>query len=367
MKKQVFIFIALFLSFTGLAKAQEHQFIVLGDTHYDKLENHDFNWIAAEKSGDLRQIEGYVKNSQTNWNAFMKTLKGVVLHSGGQMKAILQLGDISEGLAGDNKADQMARSIVKTVEDAKMSVPWVITKGNHDITSGTPAKDAFKAHYIPLFQRQLNNPGITSANYSYRVGNCEFFVCDYYEDSNEMLRWLKEKASSSTAKYKFMMVHEPVIPVTERCWHMFRKDGEEAKRQELLQTVAENKIIVLAGHLHRYAVVKRSTQWGDIVQLMAGSVISDRNAVTASKLYTVYSSALATESSYEPETLANRVAILNAEAPFVSYYKQCTLQGYGVLKVNEATGAIFFDYYGGLSCTTYDSVNVTDLINSSSR
>lgn len=366
MKKLKTLFILSPFVFGCIAiHAQEHQFILLGDIHYDRLENHDFEWIAAEKSGDLRQIEGYAKNSRTNWDAFIKTLKGVILGSEGQTKAILQLGDISEGLAGDSKADQMAAGIVKTIEDTNMPVPWVITKGNHDVTSGTPAKEAFKTHYIPLFQRQLNNTDIISANYSYRVGDCEFFVCDYYESSSEMLRWLKFAAAASTARYKFMMVHEPVIPVTERCWHMFRKDGDEEKRQELLKTVAENKIIVLAGHLHRYAVVKRSTQWGPIVQLMAGSVISDRNAVTTSKLYTTFSSALATESSFEPATLESRVAMLDAEAPFVTYYKQCTLQGYGVLKVNETTGAISFDYYGGLSCTPYDSINVSELMNSS--
>ncbi|WP_455496718.1 metallophosphoesterase family protein [Coprobacter sp.] len=366
MKKLKYLFVLLLSVFGYMTlQAQEHQFILLGDTHYDRLENHDFNWIVTEKSGDLRQIEGYTKNSRTNWVAFMKTLKSVIINSEGQMKAILQLGDISEGLAGDSKADQMAAGIVKTIEDTNMPVPWVITKGNHDVTSGTPAKEAFKAHYIPMFQRQLGNPDITSANYSYRVGNCEFFVCDYYEDSSEMLRWLKAAAAESTAKYKFMMVHEPVIPVTERCWHMFRKEGDETKRQELLQTVAENRIIVLAGHLHRYAVVKRSTEWGPVVQLMAGSVISDRNAVTTSKLYTTFSSALATESSYEPATLEKRIAMLDAEAPFVSYYKQCSLQGYGVLKVNEVTGEISFDYYGGLSCTPFDSINVSELMSGS--
>lgn len=60
------------------------------------------------------------------------------------MKAILQLGDISEGLAGDSKAEQMAAGIVKTIEDTNMPVPWIITKGNHDVTSGTPQRKLLK-------------------------------------------------------------------------------------------------------------------------------------------------------------------------------------------------------------------------------
>lgn len=66
MKKLKYLFVLLLSVFGYMTlQAQEHQFILLGDTHYDRLENHDFNWIVTEKSGDLRQIEGYTKNSRT--------------------------------------------------------------------------------------------------------------------------------------------------------------------------------------------------------------------------------------------------------------------------------------------------------------
>jgi metallophosphoesterase superfamily enzyme len=81
------------------------------------------------------------------------------------MEAVIQLGDISEGLAGsENKANQMSKALVDGVEAVNMPVPWIIIKGNHDIT-GPGAVDAFNKHYIPMFQKQLKRKDITSANY----------------------------------------------------------------------------------------------------------------------------------------------------------------------------------------------------------
>lgn len=42
---------------------------------------------------------------------------------------------------------------------------------------------------------------------------------------------IKKSLAGSKATYKFVMLHEPVIPVNERCWHVFRQDN--AKRMQL--------------------------------------------------------------------------------------------------------------------------------------
>lgn len=45
------------------------------------------------------------------------------------------------------------------------------------------------------------------------------------------LQQLEKSLAGSKATYKFVMLHEPVIPVNERCWHVFRQDN--AKRMQL--------------------------------------------------------------------------------------------------------------------------------------
>lgn len=350
----------ILLSLSTLITAQQSSYIVLGDMHYDRMEDHDFEWVNREKAGDLSQIEGYVATTTNNWADFMKHLRYMANTNTPPVNAIIQCGDLSEGLAGDSKADQMARNVMKAVDNSGIGVPWIIAKGNHDVTSGTPAKNAFNAHYIPMFRKQTGNSSINSANYSYRNGDVEFFVCDYYERSTQdPISWLDDAAKASDAKVKFAVFHEPVIPVTERCWHMYRTD--EPNRQRLLQAVASNKLIVLAGHLHRYSVVRRTTEWGPIVQIMCSSVISSRDAYSPSSIITSYGPSIATSSSYEPETLATRVAYLTTEQPFVTYYKQTSFHGFGILNVDAGTGKVELKYYGGFSCNPYDTVDISAL------
>lgn len=358
-KKVILLQIGIFLMLT--LNAQQSSYIVLGDMHYDRMEDHDFEWLMREKAGDLSQIEGYTANTRNNWDDFMKHLRYIAKTNPSPVKAVIQCGDLSEGLAGDSKAEQMAQSVVKAVENSNISVPWIIAKGNHDVTSGTPAKNAFINNYIPLIRRQTGDNSINSANYRYRNGDVEFFVCDYYERSSEdPINWLDNAVKSSTAKVKFVVFHEPVIPVTERCWHMYRTD--DTNRQRLLQTVASNKLIVLSGHLHRYSVVRRTTEWGPIVQIMFSSVISDRNVYRPSSIITTYGPSLATNSSYEPATLETRVAYLTAEQPFVTYYKQTSFNGFGVLDIDESTAKVEVKYYGGFSCEPYDTVDISALL-----
>lgn len=109
--------------------------------------------MASKKPDDLRQVTTeYTQFTKKNWPAFSKQLRNRVKTYKPEIKAILQLGDISEGLAGsEQKAEQMAQSVVKAVDAVAMSIPWIITKGNHDIT-GPGAQEAFIKYYIPMFQ-----------------------------------------------------------------------------------------------------------------------------------------------------------------------------------------------------------------------
>ena len=157
------------------------------------------------------------------------------------------------------------------------------------------------------------------------------------------------------------MVHEPVIPVTERCWHTLRKDPEQ--REKLLEVIARHKAIVLTAHLHRYSVVSRNTPFGPIVQVMVISVVKDRNYQKPTKIITEYGPSLAENmSEWQPETLEARKSILAEEAKYVSFFKQTDLPGYAIIKTDGKKGTVWLEYYAAFGKEPYDSIDLTSLL-----
>ena len=335
--------------------------MVLGDIHYDLLQDHDMDWLST-RPGDLRQVtEEYTKYTRENWNDFTVVLKKRIGSSESPVKAIIQLGDLSEGLAGtEEMARQMASNTMKAIDAIQMPVPWIIARGNHDIT-GPGAVKAFQEFYIPMFQKQTSNPEIKSANYSYRYQNVQITCIDPWDKETDMTAFLERELSASDAKYKFIAIHEPVIPVTERCWQTLKNN--QGQREKLLEVIARNKAIVLCGHLHRYSVVRRSTANGPVVQVMVISVVSDRNYKKPAKVITEYGPSLAENvPDWQPETLEARKAILSEEAKFVTWYKQTDLPGYAIIDIDEKNGTILLKYYAAFAEKPYDIIDLTKLL-----
>ncbi len=340
---------------------QKSSLIILGDMHYDLLEDHDMEWLST-KPGDLRQVtKEYTVYTRENWVDFMSVLKSRAELESPTVKAVVQLGDLSEGLAGsEEKARQMASNTMKAIEEAGISAPWILTKGNHDIT-GPGAKEAFQEFYVPMIQKQSGNFEIANASYSYSFNNVQICCLDPWDRETDMVAFLESELGKSDAKYKFVAIHEPVIPVTERCWHVLRKDQEE--REKLLSVIASHKAIVLCGHLHRYSVVRRSTPYGPIVQVMAISVVKDRSYQIPSKVLTEYGPSLAENfPDWQPETLDVRMATLKEEAKYVDFYKQCDLPGYALIKIDEEKESIKLEYYAAFAENPYDIIDLTELL-----
>ena len=341
--------------------AQNSSFIVLGDLHYDLLQDHDIDWL-RNKPGDLRQVtKEYTVYTQENWNDFMTLLKKKAAFDDPPVKAVIQLGDLSEGLAGtQEKARQMASNTMKAIDAIQMPVPWIIAKGNHDVT-GPGAAAAFEEYYIPMFRKQTNQPEINSASYSFSYDNVQITCIDPWDKETDMVAFLESELSEPDATYKFVVIHEPVIPVTERCWHTLSKDQE--RREKFLEVIARNKAIVLCGHLHRYSVVRRNTPYGPVVQVMAISVIKDRNYQKPAKVITKYGPSLAENiPDWQPETLNARKSLLSEEAKYVTYYKQTDLPGYAVIKIDEKKESILLEYYAAFGEKPYDIIDLTTLL-----
>ena len=359
MKKFVGSYLFIILLIHSVS-AQRSSLIMLGDIHYDLMEDHDMEWL-RNKPDDLRQVKEYTAFTRDNWNDFMAIIKKRAESENPPVKAILQLGDLSEGLAGtEAKAAQMAFNTMKAINVSQMPVPWIIAKGNHDIT-GPGAVKAFQDHYVPMLRKQTNNPGISNASYSYSYDNVQITCIDPWDKETNMIAFLEKELSGSKAKIKFVMIHEPVIPVTERCWHVMLNEPE--KRERFLEVIAKNKAIVLCGHLHRYSVVRRNTPFGPVVQVIAISVVKDRNYLNPSNVITEYGPSLAENvPDWQPETLPARKAMLSEEAKYVTWYKQTDLPGYAVIGIDEKEETILLKYYAAFSDKPYDIVDLTKLL-----
>jgi UDP-2,3-diacylglucosamine pyrophosphatase LpxH len=358
---KILLFIILLTLVPFQSNAQRSSFLILGDLHYDLLADHSMDWL-NKRPDDLRQVtKEYTVNTKKNWNDFMEIVHRKVQTYKPPIKAIIQLGDLSEGLAGSpEKAEQMAASVINAIEATNMSVPWIIVKGNHDIT-GPGAKEAFQKFYVPMIRKQTNNPEIKNASYSSTFGDVQIICIDPWDNNVDMIAYLEKELSTSKAKFKFVAVHVPVIPVTERCWYLLSQDS--VQREKLLETIARYKAIVLCGHLHRYSVVRRTTPYGPIVQVMVTSVIKDRKYQRPSYLITKYGPSLAENvPDWQPKTMEARKAILAEEARYVTFYKQTDLPGYAIIKVDGAKGSIQLEYYAAFGKEPYDKIDLTKLL-----
>ncbi len=359
--KQFSILVLFTFLFGYYALAQKSSFIVLGDLHYDLLDDHDMNWLGTKPDDLLQVTKEYTVYTEKNWSDFMTIIRNKAVSENPPVKAVIQLGDLSEGLAGSvQMAKQMASNAMKSIEAAIVPAPWIIAKGNHDVT-GPGSVEAFQEFYVPMFRKQTNNPDIKNASYSYVVGDVQITCLDPWDKNTNMSAFLEKELSASKAKFKFVVIHEPVIPVTERCWHTFRKNPEQ--HEKLLEVIARHKAIVLCGHLHKYSVVRRTTQYGPIVQVMVVSVIKDRNYQIPTKVITEYGPSLAENvPDWQPETLEDRKAIISEEAKQVTFFKQTDLPGYAIIKTDGKKGTVKLEYYAAFGKKPYDRIDLTKLL-----
>ena len=358
-----YLFPVLFLLLVSFqSQAQKSSFLILGDLHYDRLVDHDMNWLGT-KPDDLRQVtKEYTVYTEKNWSDFMGILRLKAQKVKPPLKAVIQLGDLSEGLAGsEQKAKQMASNAMNAIEAVNMPVPWIIAKGNHDVT-GPGAVEAFQEFYVPMIRKQTGNPEIKNASYSYTTGDVQITCLDPWDSNTDMVSFLEKEFSASKAKFKFVVIHEPVIPVTERCWHTLRRNTEQ--REKLLEVIAKNKAIVLTAHLHCYSVVSRNTPFGPIVQVMVNSVVKDRNYKKPSQVITEYGPSLAENlPNWQPETLEARKVILTEETKYVTFFKQTDLPGYAIIKTDGKKGTVELEYYAAFGKEPFDKIDLTKLLN----
>jgi hypothetical protein len=354
--------------------AQEKSFIVLGDMHYDRLDDHDLDYVMTRPQDYEQIFNEYPQYTAFFMPKFLQVIKKQATTLKPQVGAIVQLGDLVEGVAGNAKlARQMNRGAVDMLHALDMPAPWVLVKGNHDVSNSPGQPEAWEEVIRPFMEGQVKK-SVNHGTYSIKLGDDvelfaldQFFSNDRMVPETEMVAYLDTALANSTATYKFVMAHQPVIPVTQRCWHLLsgirRKVDDPALRDKFLGLLAKHKVIVLAAHLHKYSVLARETPEGTIVQVMVNSVNRGLKPPEAKGLSLEYKGEKWVEENpaWQPSNQAIRKKILAGERKHITSFKIADLPGYAVISVSKDKNEVRLDYYNGLSEKPYESINLLDL------
>jgi hypothetical protein len=310
-----------------------YTFPLLGDIHYDKFSHHDMDWVRKEKPGDERQINNYVMVTETFTPRLLGSVKDAINSAPAPSPFVIQVGDLVEGLCGsyDLQALQF-RDTFAAIDTAALGVPFLITKGNHDIT-GPGANEAYDKVLIPWLAGQGKQETFAGASYFRKYQDDLFIFFDGYKPD---LKWLEQTLRENKARHAFFITHQPVIPYNARAnWCTFSRDP--SKQAQLLSLLGQYNVLVLGGHLHKYCLLTRRVDTGQVTQLAVSSVLRDakentpKNPLSGVEKYN--GDLVNLEPNHSPDTVEARRAILNAEAPSIQRYEYSDVPGYAMLKI----------------------------------
>jgi hypothetical protein len=274
------------------------------------------------------------------------------------------VGDFVEGLCGSAElAARQNREALAFVAEHATGLPFLFTKGNHDVT-GDGAPEAFAEVFHPFLnqQRRLLDPVAApsdSARYVVRQGPAQFYFFDAYD--KQSLEWLEAALATRQAQHCFVVIHPPVIPYGARAnWTVFGNDKEAAKREKLLDLLARQQAIVLGGHIHRFNYSVRQVGQERFAQLAVSSVINSADTKPQTVLHGLDAytpEQITVEPNFSPETAEKRRAIYTAERPHVRAFEYADLPGHTVVKVQG--DRVTAEIYTGITRQLFRTVNLT--------
>jgi Calcineurin-like phosphoesterase len=346
-------------------------FVLLGDLHLDQLVHHDFAWLEKEHPGDLRQIQNYSRLTAEIMPRLFATVRATVtdLRASPTPPAfVLQVGDFVEGLCGTHElATRHHRDAIALVRDAKLGVPFLFTKGNHDVT-GPGATEAYREVFHPFLGEQsapfTGGGKLTTGSYAIEHADAEFLFFDAYDPAS--LDWLEATLTKRTARHCFVVIHPPVVPYGARAtWHLYSSAKDAARREKLLDLLGRANAFVLGGHIHKFNTLVRATpRGGRFLQLAVSSIINAPEVKPKDELSGVqdYSGdQVKVEPKHSPGTEPQRRAVYDAERPFVRQFDYADLPGYAVVTVNGAE--VSAKIFSGVSRDVWRTVEITKLLN----
>ncbi|WP_395740058.1 metallophosphoesterase family protein [Prosthecobacter sp.] len=318
-------------------------FILLGDLHYDSLSHHDMKWLDAHHGGDLSQIQNYSRLTAEVMPGMFAAIKQRIASlrdSAAPPAFVLQVGDLVEGLCGSAELSaRQNREALAFVTQADLGLPFVFTKGNHDVT-GDGAKEAFDEVLLPFMAKEArildSTATHTQANHTLTFGDSQFAFFDAYDKTS--LEWLEAVAAKRTAKHLFVTIHPPVVPYGARAtWHLYAGEKLKAQRTKLLDILGQQQAMVLGGHLHKFSALTRNAGGKSFSQLAVSSVVSSLNQKPKDirhGLATYTGDQINLEPKHSPDTATQRREIYATERKEVTSFEYADTAGFAVITVN---------------------------------
>ncbi|HEX7903930.1 MAG TPA: metallophosphoesterase [Chitinophagaceae bacterium] len=342
----------------------DFHFLLLGDIHFDSLDHHDLEYVKTKfGDGDTKQINNYSRITKDNLPLLLKRVKeeGTRLNT----DFYLQLGDFVEGLCGSEElATKQTSGFISLINDHQLNRPFLVIKGNHDIT-GIGANETYKKIVLP-WQTTEQQQSLSTANSTFVHKKARFILFDGYTP-DESLVWLKTVLADNKEKLIFFCVHQPVVPFNARSnWHLFGKTNQQKQREELINLLGEHRVIVLCGHLHKTSILVRNTPRGKFVQVCTGSVIESFDDPVKDHLQGVNeygANLLNLEPNFSPTSLEERKANLENEKPFLHYFEYADFMGYSSVSVDKK-GKVEMAIYRNAETKPWKKFCVTDLLRS---
>jgi UDP-2,3-diacylglucosamine pyrophosphatase LpxH len=348
-----------------VAAAEEQggfSFALLGDLHFDRLEHHDFQWLAASGKPDHPQILRYSDLTRDVMPKLFSTVKQQVQVD--KASLVIQVGDLVEGLCGSEAlAQKQNEESLAFVKEAALGAPFLFTKGNHDVT-GPGSEEAFRHVFHPFLKTAATPFGGTldpeHACYAITHGNAHFLFFDAY--SKKSLDWLEAALSACTLRHVFVIIHPPVVPYGARAtWNLYAKD--KSSREKLLTLLGGREVMVLGGHIHKYSTLQRRTEGGGrFVQVAVSSVISPGAVKAKDELgaqeYT--SDQIKVEPKHSPDTESQRRAVYAAERPWVGQFAYADLPGFAMVQVTGEQ--VSLRMHAGSSGEVWREVDMTKVL-----
>lgn len=325
--------------------AKPFSFILLGDLHYDSLSHHDLKWLEAHHRGDLSQIQNYSRLTAEVMPGMFTVLRqriAALRASAAPPAFVLQVGDLVEGLCGSAELSaRQNREALAFVMQSELDVPFLFTKGNHDVT-GDGAKEAFDEVLLPFMAREAHRldagAAHTQACHTLTYGDAQFAFFDAYDKAS--LEWLEAVAARRTARHLFVIIHPPVVPYGARAtWYLYAAEKQKAQREKLLEVLGRQEAMVLGGHLHKFSALTRLAGGKSFSQLAVSSVVSALNQKPKDVLHGMAAytgDQVSLEPGHSPETTAQRREIYASERPQVTSFEYADVAGYAVITVNGA-------------------------------
>lgn len=323
--------------------AKPFSFILLGDLHYDSLAHHDMKWLQEHHAGDLSQIQNYSRLTTEVMPGMFAAVKqqiAALRDSAASPAFVLQVGDLVEGLCGSAELSaRQNREALAFVAQADLGIPFVFTKGNHDVT-GDGAKEAFDEVLLPFMAQQARRLDAatthTQANHTLTYGETQFAFFDAYDKTS--LEWLEAVAAKRTATHLFVIIHPPVVPYGARAtWHLYAGEKLKTQRTKLLDLLGQQEAMVLGGHLHKFSAITRMAGGKSFSQLAVSSVVSALNQKPKDALHGMAAytgDQVALEPRHAPETAQLRREIYASERQQVTSFDYADSAGYAVVTVN---------------------------------